>query len=516
MPSIRLAATLGLSSPIHIDPGTLCRNASQAPSVFELPSLQLDDDLADTSLPFRMTIREALRRGADSFHINLLRMYYEAAVTCVPASSTEVDESMSRFAEMGNSFIVQQEEEAFAKVIEAELELLPAGFVGDKWSPVKDEDDYRYHIRPVYHAYGYTEPAAILGKMIKYSVLSKSGIWIHQDYANILRKLPLVLDGWRPGLAAIMGQQTKSILGLQIRPIAGSSTLSNHALGCAIDIDAYANPRVYGALVIEVFNRAARSEGVTFDFGKAVLPEKARGNGDYTEDDVVEIYNRGIPASNAVRSWLRRHLPRYRKLMTRIDNAERLLKTRSSPNTALARRLKQDEIAAKQAGAKEDADMRRAEMKAAKSPNAIGGVCEPTSGSAAAAIEDIRSAVADITCNIDLSGIQLLYENYEPKYIDTWEKEGVLNIPVVLAAALVGPLKLKWGQQYKESKDAMHFELIKPGARHHEPYVRPDAPLARGEKARTLSRLLDETYQLTATRWFPQSEPSKKGSKRTR
>jgi hypothetical protein len=393
--------------------------------------------------------------------------------------------------------------------------LLPAGFVGDRWSPVKNEEDYRYHIRPIYYAHGFTDPTEILTKMTRHSVLGKSGIWIHEDYAAILRRLPLVLDGWRPGLAASTGQQIKSVLGLQIRPIAGSSTLSNHALGCAIDIDAYGNPRVYGALVIEVFNRAARSEGVTFDFGKAVLPEKERGNGDYTEDDVVEIYNRGIPASNAVRSWLRRHLPRFRRLMTQIESAEKLLKTKHSAATPLLKRLGSDEAAARQAGAKENAEARRAETKAAKA-NPVGGMCEPPEAAAEKAIQDIRSAANEILCNVDLSGIQLLYENYEPKYIETWEKEGVLNIPLALAAALVGPLKLKWGQQYKDSKDAMHFELIKPGTKRHEPYVTPSSPLARGEKARTLSLLMEENYKLATANWFRYKEPRKEASKRPR
>jgi hypothetical protein len=200
--------------------------------------------------------------------------------------------------------------------------------------------------------------------------------------------------------------------------------------------------------------------------------------------------------------------------MTKIENAERLLKTKPK-HSDLARRLKEDEVAAKQAGAKEGADMRRAETKAAKLPSAVGGVCEPTSGSATAAIEDIRSAVTEIIADSDLAGIQALYENYEQKYVETWEKEGVLNLPVSLAAALVGPLKLKWGQQYKESKDAMHFELIKPGAKHYEPYEAPDSPL-KGEKPRTLSRLLDETYNLLVTRWSPHKASSKKGSKRRR
>ena len=88
-------------------------------------------------------------------------------------------------------------------------------------------------------------------------------------------------------------------------------------LRCAIDIDAYANPRMYGPLGIDVFNYAAKQGGVNCDFGKSVLSDKERGNGDYSEDDVMEILNRVNLASNAVRNWLRLHLPRYRRLQPR-------------------------------------------------------------------------------------------------------------------------------------------------------------------------------------------------------
>ncbi len=49
----------------------------------------------------------------------------------------------------------------------------------------------------------------------------------------------------------------------------------------------------------------------------------------------------------------------------------------------------------------------------------------------------------------------------------------------------------------------MHFELIKHGSKRHEPYVAADSPLARGEKPRTLERLMDNAYEVATAGWLP-------------
>jgi len=67
----------------------------------------------------------------------------------------------------------------------------------------------------------------------------------------------------------------------------------------------------------------------------------------------------------------------------------------------------------------------------------------------------------------------------------------VLTVPLYLACALVGKLGLRCGEQYESSKDAMHFELVGKGK---QPYIPPEAPLARGEKPRTLKQLMEEAF----------------------
>jgi hypothetical protein len=107
------------------------------------------------------------------------------------------------------------------------------------------------------------------------------------------------------------------------------------------------------------------------------------------------------------------------------------------------------------------------------------------------AFEEIESAFAEINSDPDLSRIQTLYENFDISYINTWEKQGVMSIPLYFAAALVGEQGLQWGEQYEGSKDAMHFELVDGPTK---PHVKADAPLARGEQPRTLKKLIDESF----------------------
>ena len=88
----------------------------------------------------------------------------------------------------------------------------------------------------------------------------------------------------------------------------------------------------------------------------------------------------------------------------------------------------------------------------------------------------------------DLSRIQTLYENFEPDYTNTWEKQGVMSIPLYLAVALVVKQHLRWGEQYEPSKDGMRFELVRDDG---GPVIPPDA---KGAELRTLKQLMDDAF----------------------
>lgn len=378
-------------------------------------------------------------------------------------------------------------EDTFKKQIQGNAEVPANKYPG----PVTDSDEYQYKIRPLYYSYGYTDPADFLSQQVEYSLLGKPKLktWIHSDLKEILDKTPGVLNGWSAGLAEQTAKGIESVNGLQIREVKGKNVLSNHAFGCAIDVNALGNPHVVGPAVIEVFNWVARQGGAAFDFGKPILSERERGHAKYTADDIMEVRNRAIPASDAVKAWLQTNLPRYRQIMAQVEIAEKQLGIKNvKSNTTLKDRFKNAEAARN----------RLYQQRQNKKPIPVRSEADPSSEPVREdspeedAFEEIEAALAEIANDPDLSRIQVLYENFDIGYINTWEKQGVMGIPLYLAAALVGELDLQWGEQYETSKDAMHFELVNGK---NTPHIAADAPLSRGEKPRTLKRLLDESFQ---------------------
>lgn len=160
MANSRKASVLGLCSTAELDSGTLCRAASPVPSLLGTAPLQFEDLKLDENLHFRLTIQEALRRGADNAALNLLKHYHQSAAFSSKAPDA-LEPLRRQLASMTIDSIVWQEAEAFTRLIGEEVNSLPDGFVGDT-SGVKDEDDYRFRVRPIYHSYGYTSPADVL------------------------------------------------------------------------------------------------------------------------------------------------------------------------------------------------------------------------------------------------------------------------------------------------------------------------------------------------------------------
>jgi hypothetical protein len=481
MAGSRLPGVLGQMSP-SIDPGTLCRTRTPPPGTLGIEPLTMDDSLVAESrrVLFRVAVQQALRLGAREFDVALLKMKYlsslELACDAASRSAGELSESLE--AEWADS-VVREEGRAFDAIIDAEISRLD-GIVGDK-KVIASADDYRYRVRPLYYGSGYTAPASFLEKVRTFAFLGKFIIWVHEDLAKVLGRVPGVLDGWAPGLAASVTRDVGSVLGIQIRTIAGSMTLSNHAFGLAIDIDAYSNPHVVNPFVIEALNWAVSQSGVPFDFGRLALSPAERGHQGYGQDDVVEICNRARTASDAVQRWLQTHLPRYRAVMGEVEAAEKELGISRVKSTTLL------EDRSRNADNFRNESIRRRELK---SPDKVckvppGGFPEDQ------AVERLRNGLRRIASDEHLRRIQVLYEKVaDTKYIATWEKRGVLTVPMYLVVALVATLGLRWGEQYESSKDAMHFELV--GQR--GPHIPADVPLGRHEKPRTLERLMKEAF----------------------
>jgi hypothetical protein len=499
----------GKSRSHPIDKGTMSLIKMAGRYSLGLEPLAVDPTLLNSQTLFRSTIHEALERGANSWDLESLRLKYlwmrhTELSEVVPAAEAFQDPE-----DLWTRLVVSEESTRFDSIIQQEMQQISFASAaqggaevrdGKYPGPVQDPDEYQHTIRPLYYSYGHTHPADFLSKQVEFTLFGKPKLktWIHEDLAHILIKTPRVLDGWNAGLAEQTAKGIDSVNGLQIREIKGKKALSNHAFGCAIDVNALANPHVVGPAVIAVFNSVVKDAGVQFDFGKPVLGPHAMevaanassvaGHSTYTADDIMELQNRAIPASDAVKAWLQTNLPRYRQIISQIQIAEKQLGIKNvKPNTPLKDRFKAAEAARNRWAHQQEAKLK-------DKPVPVYGPEQPAPPAESypeeEAFEELDSAIAAITNDPDLSRIQILHENFDTSYINTWETKGVMSIPLYFAAALVAKQGLQWGEQYESSKDAMHFELVDGP----NPHVKADTPLSKGEEPRTLKKLIDESF----------------------
>jgi hypothetical protein len=371
---------------------------------------------------FRLTLQEALRRGATPYDVETLRQKY-LIWTGKNAFSTAGEEDFARS-------VVENETFKFDMIIQEEVKKIPQGLTAYcqkcDHDHVIDETEYRYHTRPLYYAVGFTEIIKrtkdqdedesvsnnFLDQQVHYTFMGHP-IWIHQDLAEVLDRLPGVLEGWAPGLAAKVQKEITDVGGLAIRTVARQNQLSNHAFGLAIDVNANSNPHIVGQMVVAVLNEVAQEGGASFDFGRPLLQKKPE---DYTVDDIVEVYSRELPASDAIRDWSRRHLDRYRRKIAQVEAAEKELGlAKVDPMTPLDDRIQRARNAW--------ANLQR--QRELRDPNKVSEplfheASEPDQGSAPVkddsaetlALEKFNAAISEIVADRDLARLQVLHESY--------------------------------------------------------------------------------------------------------
>jgi hypothetical protein len=136
---------------------------------------------------------------------------------------------------------------------------------------------------------------------------------IHEVFAEHLKGLEGLLRSW--GGDELLEETRRGIKGVFgfvprfIAPKAGESasvfTLSNHALGMAIDIDAAFNPHIKEPVVIETIKEATKGKA---DFGKAFTE---MGDDVPADGRVLDMHTNAQKASAALQDWLRTYIPIY-------------------------------------------------------------------------------------------------------------------------------------------------------------------------------------------------------------
>jgi hypothetical protein len=226
--------------------------------------------------------------------------------------------------------------------------------------------------------------------------------------------------------------------------VAGSSKLSNHSFGLAIDIDNLENPRIYDPKghFIPLLNEVVKRKcGLDYDFASLFVEGLGNSRVLSNRQHLLLAYGSAKKASDAVQAWLKENLAAYDARLSEISHARG-----TKPGT----------------------------------PAFIKGQ------QAQQAIDNER----------DLQLVKLLRHQIEEDVLESWAQTGIVNLPIELIAAFYvafnwNPLFRWGGGDYCNSKDFMHFELqavITEGGR-----VRPGA-LTPDSKQRTLEELFPAAF----------------------
>jgi hypothetical protein len=159
-------------------------------------------------------------------------------------------------------------------------------------------------MRALYYVFGYSDPPRFLNSIQAARVLEHDVEYgVHPKFAERLGLLSEAILKRDPSLRGRVSTVIKSAIGLQPRPIAGESkpTISNHAFGLAVDLDATTNPMIKDRAVIGVLNSVVGEP--SFDFGRFAVDPKENPHL-LTET----AYARLREASLRVQDWLKHHL----------------------------------------------------------------------------------------------------------------------------------------------------------------------------------------------------------------
>lgn len=260
-------------------------------------------------------------------------------------------------------------------------------------------DVYYRKIRAMMHVAGWEDPFRFWKEIVPAKLF---GVDIeHGVHRELLNKLADVAAGPAGGGRAPI----RTVFGFQPRPQQGTDTLTNHAWGLAIDVDARWNPYITKPKVIDVV-KAHTSDHV--DLARDPIDPN-------TPDDQKLAMRYAIlkKASDEIAAWLGVASPKEQQLAAALKEAQaKLAKARSSRGAA--------------------------------------GV--------AAAEEEVRNARSAYENDADgVKDVAILRAQLGKELAD-WKQSGFLALPLEIVVKLKGN-GLGWGGEYKKKKDFMHFEV---------------------------------------------------------
>ncbi|MBD2077418.1 M15 family metallopeptidase [Phormidium sp. FACHB-592] len=352
----------------------------------------------------------------------------QAVVDARVASSQPVNEAVRQEI----TDLVELEQAGYLHRVTQEFKGLPsivrAGFA-------HSADNYR-STRETLFKDGYQNPAKTIFQKIKTAKFLDHSVvgGLHQEFVDRLDDLESELDKQAPGTATKVAAMIQQVVGFVPRLTRDSDAeLSNHAYGLAIDIDSSRNPYIAKQAVINELNWVVRD--LNFDFGKAIEPSISWGDA----AAVTRLHEKVAAASDKLKAWLQQYLAPYNALKHQIEEAQQALKE-------LDKQLKQAKAAQQAAQPNSDAH-KQATAAIAQLQTEI-----------KTQQEIVKTAETTIKADENFTHLQAL-DALHGKDLLEWSQYGIQSIPLELAIAM-NALGFRWGQQYRDKKDGMHFELL--------------------------------------------------------
>jgi len=392
---------------VEIDSGTLCRSASPVPGPTGFTT-KLDPDLGQLKRRYP-ELWESILRGDSDTVISRNRTAQLLAMAEGPRSFNEKKDLMwgnrdyARGVELLKGHYLDMCREEYAAIDDSLKGLFRSMAKEKKFS---DEHEYYAWLRTFYYRWGVRNPALELNdNIIKGKFLSQDYL-AHKRLVEAMKEVEEELGVSDPDLHKI------KINGAFVpRPIGNNQAISQHALGRAIDFDPETNPQLSGELakvLDEILTFLKTPWRIRTQPAKiSIMPEIA----------IEEIYSKMKNMSETLQAFLGTWLAKWEQLSDKKKLYEKIV-------TDLERKKKADPI-----------DVDRGRQEKYELSQELGG-------------EEYK-LVGKL---VNVGGRETARRIRD---------KGIITLDLRLVKAMT-KARVKWGAEWNEQKDTMHFEIPLP------------------------------------------------------